>query len=282
MKEKIKPYIEIARLDKPAGVVLLMIPCWIGVALSSSRSFFWFLFFSIGSLLSRAAGCIINDIVDQEIDKNVERTKNRPLARGEIKTKNALILLAFILFCGFLLFLILPMLSKIISVIFFIGVIVYPYCKRFIEWPQVVLGFLFSSGVIIAYSAIEGTITNYVICIYIGCIFWVIGYDTIYACQDVLCDEKIGLKSTAVYFKQDINKFLDRIYDIACGVWIVGFISLKFSFFPILILIIIWLLIKRRIVLIDFHNFDICKKEFYNNISLGFILFLLILFWKHS
>jgi 4-hydroxybenzoate polyprenyltransferase len=200
---KIKSYIELARLDKPAGYLLLFWPCAWAIILASTNSatlYYNLILFFIGAVSMRSAGCIINDIIDRKIDAQVTRTKNRPLASGRLKLSEALLLLTAMLLIGLHVFLRINDTAKFISFIALLLAVIYPLTKRFFSFPQLFLGLAFSSGALVAWAQIAGDINYAAFLLYLGGIFWTIGYDTIYAHQDKTDDIKAGVKSTAITF----------------------------------------------------------------------------------
>ncbi len=210
----LKIFIDLTRLNKPIGFMLLFWPCAWGLAYAYSvnQNFSQFLsyliLFFFGSVLMRSAGCIFNDIVDKDYDRKVKRTKSRPIAAKKITVKLALAyvfclcLIAFIILIQFnLLTIILGMSSMLLA-------FAYPFMKRITYWPQLFLGITFNWGIIMAWAAMNNNITFEIIILYISAIFWTLGYDTIYGAQDMSDDEIIGLKSTSIKFKKNINLFL--------------------------------------------------------------------------
>ena len=217
----LKIFIELTRLNKPIGFMLLFWPCSWGLALAYSfnqnfNSFLYYLIlFFIGSILMRSAGCIVNDIVDKDFDIKVRRTKKRPIASGKISVKKsyiyALVLcaLAFVILIQFnLLTILLGMGSMFLA-------FSYPFMKRFTYWPQLFLGLTFNWGIIMAWTSINNNISYEVILLYLAAIFWTLGYDTIYGAQDMSDDEVIGLKSTSIKFKKNIKLFVTISYLLA-------------------------------------------------------------------
>lgn len=203
MKKILMPYIELARLNKPAGFMLLFWPCCFGVILASDEvlsNYYFFILFFIGAIALRSAGCIVNDIVDRNIDAQVERTKNRPLASGALKLHNAYALLFFMLSVGFWVFMQLNDMAKLYSLGAALLAIIYPFMKRIFNYPQVFLGLAFSSGAVISWVEVKNYVSLTPAMIYLGCVFWTIGYDTIYGHMDKNDDRKIGIKSTAIKF----------------------------------------------------------------------------------
>ena len=217
----LKIFVELTRLNKPIGFMLLFWPCSWGLAYAYSIDqnlslfLYYLLLFFLGSVLMRSAGCIFNDIVDKDFDKKVKRTKTRPIASGKISVKKSLFyvlilcLLAFIILIQFNLFtIVLGMSSMLLA-------FSYPFMKRITYWPQLFLGITFNWGIIMAWSAINNNITPEIIILYMSAIFWTLGYDTIYGAQDMSDDEIIGLKSTSIKFKNNIILFVFISYLIS-------------------------------------------------------------------
>ena len=219
--QHLKIFIDLTRLNKPIGFMLLFWPCSWGLAYAYSIDqnlslfLYYLLLFFLGSVLMRSAGCIFNDIVDKDFDKKVKRTKTRPIASGKISVKKSLFyvlilcLLAFIILIQFNLFtIVLGMSSMILA-------FTYPFMKRITYWPQLFLGITFNWGIIMAWSAINNNINPEIIILYMSAIFWTLGYDTIYGAQDMSDDEIIGLKSTSIKFKNNIILFVFISYLIS-------------------------------------------------------------------
>jgi 4-hydroxybenzoate polyprenyltransferase len=206
----LRPYLQLSRLDRPVGYWLLALPGWIGLAFASLSHGFatadlkWAALILIGAIAMRGAGCTYNDIVDQDLDAQVERTALRPLPAGTVTTKQAWIWLFAQCAVGLIVLLCLPRLAQIISLCSIPLVAAYPFMKRITWWPQVWLGMTFNWAVLVAYAAKTETVSLPLFILYAGLIFWTVGYDTIYACQDIEDDMKIGVKSTA-------RRFGDRV-----------------------------------------------------------------------
>ena len=204
--EGIRPYLQLSRLDRPVGYWLLALPGWIGLAFAGlSHGFVWMdlvwaALILIGAIAMRGAGCTYNDIVDQDLDAQVERTALRPLPAGTVTTKQAWRWTFAQIGVGFLVWLCLPLLAKGIALLALPLVAAYPFMKRITWFPQVWLGMTFNWAVLVAYAAKTGTVSLPLIILYIGLIFWTVGYDTIYACQDIEDDAMVGIKSTARKF----------------------------------------------------------------------------------
>ena len=211
-------FLELTRLKKPIGYMLLFWPCAWGLTIaydfqnSIDKYIFYIFLFFFGAVLMRSAGCIINDIVDKDFDKKVERTKNRPIASGKISIKLALIystilcLLAFSVLINFNFF---TILLAIASMPF---AFTYPLMKRFTYWPQLFLGITFNYGLVLGWTSVMESVSFEPLVFYLGAIFWTLGYDTIYGFQDIEDDEIIGVKSTSIKFKKNPKIFLSICY----------------------------------------------------------------------
>ena len=285
--EKVKIFIELTRLNKPIGFMLLFWPCLWGLTLAFDFKenlniflFYTFLFLG-GSILMRSAGCIVNDIADKNFDKLVERTKNRPIASGKISVKIASIY-ALIL-CGFA-FLILINFNKLTILMALISMplaFTYPLMKRFTYWPQLFLGITFNYGLFLAWISIENEISIIPIIFYLGAIFWTLGYDTIYGYQDIKDDEIIGVKSTSIKFKNKPKNFLIFCYlTFIISLILIGILmNFKFLYFVFLLIPTAHLLIFQIKKLNISLPFD-CLNKFKSNNFLGLIIFINILVGK--
>tara|TARA_B100001250_G_scaffold63958_1_gene50410 strand:- start:2456 stop:3322 length:867 start_codon:yes stop_codon:yes gene_type:complete len=280
-------FIELTRLKKPIGFMLLFWPCIWGLTLvydfnSSINNYFFFsLLFLAGSILMRSAGCIVNDIADKNFDQKVERTKNRPIASGKVSVKLALIY--SIALCG-LAFLVLINFNKFTIYMALLSMplaFTYPLMKRITYWPQLFLGITFNYGLILAWIAVSNNISLVSIVFYVGAIFWTLGYDTIYGFQDIKDDEIIGVKSTSIKFKDDPKKFLLFCYLIfIVSLIFVGIkMNFKFYYFIFLTLPAIQLFIFQ-IKKLDISNTFDCLNKFKSNNFLGMIVLINIFIGK--
>ena len=276
-----KNYIYLMRLNKPTGFLLLFWPCSWGMAYNlnflpiSSQWFYYLFLFFAGSILMRSAGCIYNDIVDKEIDKKVERTKNRPLATGKINLRNAWILI--LILCFLSLIILFQFNNKTIlfglSVIFI--VLLYPFAKRFTYWPQLILGIVFNFGIILSWLSLNENFITGIILLYLSGIMWTVGYDTIYALQDVVDDKKIGVKSLALLLDKKTYQFLYIIYTAQIFL-LISSLLLVSNFSAILFLLSIpYLLILRKIYLMK--NLKNYLEVFQFNNYFGFLILLILL-----
>ena len=198
--EKFLVFIQLTRLNKPIGFLLLFWPCMWGLTLGyyfsneTALYFKYIILFFLGSILMRSAGCIFNDIVDRDFDKKVERTKNRPIASGKISVLESFIYIILICLLALLILLQFNKLTIILGMSSMILAFVYPFMKRISHWPQLFLGLTFNWGIIMGWTALTNNISAEPILLYLSAIFWTLGYDTIYGLQDILDDEIVGVK----------------------------------------------------------------------------------------
>jgi len=214
----VKIFIDLARLNKPIGFMLLFWPCSWGLSYGYKTNndyslFLQYLFlFFLGSVLMRSAGCIFNDIVDRNIDKKVKRTKERPIPSGKISVNKSLFYVLVLCVLAFFILLQFNFLTITLGLGSMILAFSYPFMKRFTYWPQLFLGLTFNWGLVMAWTAMNNNISHEIILLYISAIFWTLGYDTIYGAQDMVDDEIIGLKSTAIKFKKNMKLFVFASY----------------------------------------------------------------------
>lgn len=272
---KCSPYLRLMRLHHPIGIWLLMWPCWWSIILSSKTPRFDLLaLFFIGSIIMRGAACIINDIWDKDFDAQVERTKLRPLASGELTVNQAYKLLFLLLCLAFIIWLYLPVLARMVALFSLIPVVIYPVTKRYTHLPQLFLGFTINLGVLIGSYAAAGTLTGPSWLIYLGCVFWTFGYDTIYAHQDKEYDAVLGIKSSALLFGDNPRKILSGLYQFAGAFWFfAALIAHVSTFFYIFFVLVVYHLF-RQLDDVDFNNPESCLATFKSNVNLGFYMFL--------
>jgi len=218
-----RPYLRLARLDRPIGSWLLLIPCWwsAGLAAIAARdplpSPWHLLLFFVGAFAMRGAGCTWNDIVDRDLDGRVERTRSRPIPSGQVSTAQAAAFLVAQAVVGFIVLLQFNRFAIGVGIASLGIVVVYPFMKRITYWPQIVLGLAFSWGALIGWATAFGRLDAPALVLYAGAISWVIGYDTIYAHQDREDDALIGIKSTALLFGPRTKPMLALFYGLAVG-----------------------------------------------------------------
>jgi 4-hydroxybenzoate polyprenyltransferase len=216
------PYARLCRFDRPVGTWLTLLPCLAALVQAADGwpTLFRLFIFSLGALLMRGIGCTFNDIFDRDFDKKVERTRFRPLTSGQITLKNALyFVFAQLLVCGLLLFAI-NSYSRWLAVALLPIVIVYPLCKRFTYWPQVVLGIGFNWGMLMAWSDTQNVVPLGAIAMWLGAVLWQVGYDSIYAYVDMRDDSKLGLHSTALKFADKGKLWISGFYIVTMALWL--------------------------------------------------------------
>ena len=215
------PYVRLARFDRPIGTWLLLFPCWWSLALAIddwrdiTGNLWLFILFGVGAKVMRGAGCCLNDIVDRNIDAGVARTKNRPIPAGNISVKQAICFMAILSTLGLIILLQFNNFAVVLGAASLIIIAIYPFSKRFTNWPQLILGLAFNWGALLGWAAVRGEIQTPAILLYIGGIFWTLGYDTIYALQDKDDDSIIGVKSTALALEGRIQSWLCIFYGLA-------------------------------------------------------------------
>jgi len=280
-------FIELTRLKKPIGYMLLFWPCAWGLTLAYDFSknlndyFFYLSLFFLGSILMRSAGCIVNDILDKEFDKKVERTKNRPLASNKVSIKLAIIYAVTLCVLAFLVLINFNNLTIILALGSMPLAFTYPLMKRFTYWPQLFLGITFNYGLILGWTAIHGEINIAAIIFYLGAIFWTLGFDTIYGYQDLKDDEIIGIKSTSIKFKKNSKLFLSICYVIfSISLVFVGLLMNFDYFFYLSLLICAAHLFIYQVYRFNFKDSLICLGIFKSNNFLGLIVLVNIIIGK--
>ena len=278
---QINLFIELTRLKKPIGFMLLFWPCAWGLTLAYDFSndlknyFFYLILFFLGAVLMRSAGCIVNDILDKEYDKKVERTQNRPIASNNISVKVGILYSATLCFLALLVLLNFNKITIILALGSMPLAFTYPLMKRFTYWPQLFLGITFNYGLILGWTAVNSQINLIPVLLYFGAIFWTLGYDTIYGYQDIKDDEIIGLKSTSIKFKNNPIKFLSVCYLIfLIIILIIGLLMDLNKFFYVIFIIIFLQMFYFQIKKLDIENKFSCLKIFKSNNFLGLLVFL--------
>lgn len=213
----LRPYLKLARLDRPIGTWLLLFPCWWGLALASQG---WpdgsmLAAFAAGALVMRGAGCTYNDIVDRDIDARVERTRARPLPSGAVGVRGAFLFLALQLLAGLAILLTFNLATILLGIASLALVFTYPFMKRVTWWPQAFLGLTFNWGALMGWTAETGVLAAPAVLLYAGALAWTIGYDTIYAHQDAEDDALVGVRSTARLFGRSSRRWILFFYALA-------------------------------------------------------------------
>ena len=284
---QLKLFIDLTRLKKPIGYMLLFWPCAWGLTLAYDFSkdlvnyFYYLILFFLGAVLMRSAGCIVNDILDKEYDKKVARTKNRPIASGKISNKLAIFYTIILCLTALLVLLNFNNYTIILALGSMPLAFTYPLMKRYTYWPQLFLGITFNYGLILGWTSIKEEIDLIPILFYFGAIFWTLGYDTIYGYQDIKDDEIIGLKSTSIKFKSNPIIFLIICYSIFYLITLsMGFLMNlnNLFFFPLAFVFLQIFYFQLKILKID--NAKNCLKIFKSNNFLGLLVYFGIFIGK--
>ena len=279
----LKIFINLTRLNRPIGYLLLFWPCSWGLAYAYSFNedietfLFYIVLFFLGAVLMRSAGCIVNDIVDRKLDKKVKRTQGRPLAADLISVGRAfiyVILLCGLAFCILIQFNFLTIFLGLASMTLAFS---YPFMKRITYWPQLFLGLTFNWGIIMAWASITDFLTIEIFLVYLAAIFWTLGYDTIYGAQDIIDDEIIGVKSTSIKFKSMLKKFVFLCYTVSSFTFLVFFYLNMNSIFFLFPLLGFFATLFYQIYIFDKKKPETCMQAFKVNNFSGFYLFLTFL-----
>ncbi len=279
-----KIFLELTRLNKPIGFMLLFWPCSWGLALANSLNqnqnlyYLYLILFFLGSVLMRSAGCIFNDIVDKDFDKKVKRTKKRPIASGKITILQSFIYVILLCLIALIVLLQFNLTTILLGLSSMILAFSYPFMKRITYWPQLFLGITFNWGILMAWTSMGNEISFNILLLYFSAIFWTLGYDTIYGAQDMSDDEIIGLKSTSIKFKKNMKSFVFVCYFLSVS--LLGCLlidnfgkNLTTLFFIIFIITLIY-----QLKIFKKDNPVMCLAAFkFNNFS-GLILLLSINF----
>ena len=275
---KFSYYLKLMRLHQPTGILLLLFPCLWGIGFATTTLDQEFvrlvLIFTAGAILMRSAGCVINDIIDRDIDKKVARTKSRPLASGAVSLIEAFAILFVLLSISLCLLLMLNKASIIIALLSSILVVTYPFMKRITFWPQAFLGLTFNIGALVGYAAAKGSVEPAALMLYLAGIFWTLGYDTIYAHQDKKDDIEAGVKSTALWLGNRTKPYLFYFYSLTIIFIFIAAYMLSFhaAFYA-------GLLVGAGLLFWQAYNVNInnpadCMKKFKANSLFGAIIFL--------
>jgi len=280
-------FIELTRLKKPIGYMLLFWPCAWGLTIVYDFStninkylFYLFLFF-LGSVLMRSAGCIVNDILDRKFDKKVLRTKTRPIASGKISVKLGLLYSGLLCILAFLVLINFNQFTIFLALASMPLAFTYPLMKRYTYWPQLFLGVTFNFGLILGWTSINIETFLVPFIFYLGAIFWTLGYDTIYGFQDIKDDEIIGLKSTSIKFKSNPYIFLNICYSIFFLTLItLGFLMNLSKIYFIFLILVLFQMFFYQIKKLNLNVSSDCLRAFKSNNLLGLLIFVSILSGK--
>jgi 4-hydroxybenzoate polyprenyltransferase len=274
-----RPYLRLSRLDRPIGSWLLLMPCWWSAALAAGIAHdlktlpLTIALFLIGAFAMRGAGCTWNDITDRDLDAKVERTRSRPIPAGQVSVTQAFVFLVAQALLGLAVLLQFNRFAVAVGIASLVIVAVYPFMKRIIWWPQVVLGLAFSWGALMGFAVTFGRLDLTALVLYAGSIAWVIGYDTIYAHQDAEDDALIGIKSTALLFGANTRPALILFYGLA--VVLIGVaMALAGARWPAWIGLAAFAVhLAWQISRLQIGDSELCKRLFYSNRDAGLLLF---------
>ncbi|CCB67031.1 4-hydroxybenzoate octaprenyltransferase [Hyphomicrobium sp. MC1] len=273
-----RPFLRLGRFDRPIGTWLLLFPCLWSQALAQVNSgdhypdLTYVLLFAIGALAMRASGCAYNDYVDRDIDARVQRTASRPLASGQISPAAAL---AFIIISALVGLAVLVQFNSFtiwLAIASLLIVAVYPFAKRVTSYPQIVLGLAFNWGALVGWAAIKGSIGLPALALYAGCVFWTVGYDTIYAHQDKEDDALLGLGSTALKFGEDTVSFVGGMYALAGVMWLVAGALAGAHLVYFLAVVLVFLQMSWQVSTLDIGDPANCLRRFKSNRDVGLAL----------
>jgi len=275
--EALRPYFRLARLDRPIGTWLLLIPCWWGLALATMSilgpdpvvSAWYALLFAVGSLVMRAAGCTWNDILDRDFDGRVARTAMRPIPSGAISVRQALVFMGLMSLIGLAVLLAFNRFTILLAISSLVLVALYPLMKRITYWPQAFLGITFNWGILVGWTAVTGGLAAPAFWLYAAAICWTIGYDTIYAHQDKEDDALIGLKSTALKFGDRTRPVLFLFYGLTIALIAVSFWSANLNWLGYVFLAAAALRLGHQAATVNFEDPQACLTTFKSNTRAG-------------
>ncbi|VWX59100.1 4-hydroxybenzoate octaprenyltransferase [Sphingorhabdus sp. 109] len=271
-----QPFALLARFDRPIGWWLLFWPCAWGVALAGGAIQRWdlLLWLLLGSIAMRGAGCVYNDIVDRDLDRQVERTRSRPLASGATSLNAAWIWLGILCLIGLAVWIQLNTAAKLVALGSLALVAAYPFMKRITWWPQAWLGLVFSWGALVGWLAILPQVRWAMVLLYCGSIFWVIGYDTIYALQDREDDALVGIRSSALRLGENVRFGVLVFYLVALTSWAAAFWMLRPQWLGLVALVPVGLHLLWQVTTLNSGDGDDALAKFRSNRFAGFLLFL--------
>jgi 4-hydroxybenzoate polyprenyltransferase len=272
---KMRPYFRLARLDRPIGTWLLLLPCWWSLALASPGwpDIYVITLFGIGAVVMRGAGCTVNDLADRDFDSLVARTALRPIPSGDVSVFQAFLYLGFLCSIGLLILLQFNMFTVGLGALSLLFVVTYPFMKRFTYWPQAMLGLTFNWGALMGWASVYGELSAAPLVLYGTGLFWTLGYDTIYAHQDKEDDVLIGIKSTALRFGEQTTIWLSGFYVLTiAGLGLTGYlVGLMWSFYVALAIAAVHLVWQLKTL--DTDDPKNCLRRFKSNRDFGLIIF---------
>ncbi len=276
--ESIRPYLRLARADRPIGTWLLLLPCWWSLSLASIADGQrypnpWHLvLFAIGAFAMRGAGCAYNDFVDRDYDARVARTMSRPIPSGQVSPRNALVFVALLALVGLVVLLQFNTFTIWLAIASLALVLVYPFMKRLTNWPQLILGLAFNWGALVGWTALMQSLAAPALALYAGCVLWTLGYDTIYAHQDKEDDLMLGLKSTALHFGAATPAWVGGFYLGALVLWALSCMLAGAHLITFVALVLVALHFAWQVSGLDIDDANNCLRRFRANRDVGFIL----------
>jgi 4-hydroxybenzoate polyprenyltransferase len=276
----LRPYLRLGRFDRPIGIWLLLFPCWWSLTLAEIGTgkpyprLDYLLLFAIGAIAMRAAGCAYNDYVDRDIDAKVHRTANRPIPSGQISPTAALVFTVLAALIGLGVLLQFNWFTVVLGIASVALVLVYPFAKRFTAYPQFVLGLVFNWGALVGWAAAKGSIGVPAIILYLGCVLWTVGYDTIYAHQDKEDDALLGLGSTALRFGENTVSYVGALYGSAVVLWLIAGAVAGTHLIFFLALTLVFLQMSWQVSTLDVTNAANCLRRFRSSRDVGIAVFV--------
>jgi 4-hydroxybenzoate polyprenyltransferase len=275
---RLRPYASLMRLDRPIGTWLLYWPCGWSVALAGvDGRWDLLLWLALGAFAMRSAGCVYNDIVDRDLDRSVERTRLRPLASGRVSLRSAWTLIGSLCAVGLLVLLQLNVTAAIVSLVSIAPVAAYPFMKRITWWPQAWLGLVFSWGALVGWPAVTGTLGWTPVLLWFGSIAWVVGYDTLYAVQDIEDDAFVGVKSSARRLGDKAALGVGIFYTIALVLWAASIWSVRPEWIALATLLPAALHLTNQVLRADPKDGELALRLFRSNRTCGLLIFLAML-----
>jgi 4-hydroxybenzoate polyprenyltransferase len=274
----LRPYASLMRLDRPIGTWLLYWPCAWSVALAGvGGQWMLFAWLALGAFATRSAGCVYNDIVDRDLDRRVERTRLRPLASGRVSLRGALVLIALLLALALVVLLQLDRTAQLISLASIAPVAAYPFMKRITWWPQAWLGLVFSWGALVGWPAVTGSLGWPPLLLWLGSIAWVIGYDTLYAIQDIEDDALVGVKSSARRLGDKAALGVGVFYAVALVLWSAALWSVRPDWLALVALLPAAIHLSNQVLRADPKDGEGALRLFRSNRTCGLLVCLAML-----
>lgn len=275
-----QPYLRLGRFDRPIGIWLLLFPCWWSQTLAEVTrgepypNLTLLALFAVGATAMRAAGCAYNDLVDRDIDALVERTAGRPIPSGQISPASAVIFIIACALVGLAVLLRMNTFTVQLAIASVLIVLIYPFAKRIISYPQLVLGLVFMWGALVGWAAVKGSLGLPPLVLYAGCILWTVGYDTIYAHQDTEDDALIGLGSTALLFGENTVSYVGALYGLAVVLWLIAGAMAGTHLVYFLAVTLVFLQMTWQVSTLDIKDPANCLRRFRSNRDVGAAVFL--------